>query len=304
MAFTRVIGDLRHLRRGVSELFDNDDTAEEAASYQLAASAYRFSKNAKEVVDDKLSFSATLMRAGEVQAANRLLEEVEHEVRVEEAALIESVNEVKVAQSMRSERITRVRLAKMLAVATVGSALLTFSAAGMAVVGFLKDLTQQSRDDIQGDAIRFATNGNAAAATGPISRRSLRRLNIGNVKVLLTKSQFERLKQLTGGGDISEDSLDELLAILPAPLAQRIEEALAVAQAEVDEVSTTLENVAIEAPKVDKKKKRAARAAEQAAEENEAEPQPSEQASPEPSGSGEDSSQQEEGGDNPLPIKP
>lgn len=304
MAFTRVIGDLRDLRRGVSELFDNDDTAEEAASYQLAASAYRFSKNAKEVVDDKLSFSATLMRAGEVQAANRLLEEVEHEVRVEEAALIESVNEVKVAQSMRSERITRVRLAKMLAVATVGSALLTFSAAGMAVVGFLKDLTQQSRDDIQGDAIRFATNGNAAAATGPISRRSLRRLNIGNVKVLLTKSQFERLKQLTGGGDISEDSLDELLAILPAPLAQRIEEALAVAQAEVDEVSTTLENVAIEAPKVDKKKKRAARAAEQAAEENEAEPQPSEQASPEPSGSGEDSSQQEEGGDNPLPIKP
>lgn len=304
MAFTRVIGDLRDLRRGVSELFDNDDTAEEAASYQLAASAYRFSKNAKEVVDDKLSFSATLMRAGEVQAANRLLEEVEHEVRVEEAALIESVNEVKVAQSMRSERITRVRLAKMLAVATVGSALLTFSAAGMAVVGFLKDLTQQSRDDIQGDAIRFATNGNAAAATGPISRRSLRRLNIGNVKVLLTKSQFERLKQLTGGGDISEDSLDELLAILPVPLAQRIEEALAVAQAEVDEVSTTLENVAIEAPKVDKKKKRAARAAEQAAEENEAEPQPSEQASPEPSGSGEDSSQQEEGGDNPLPIKP
>ena len=319
MAFKRVIGDLRDLRRGVSELFENDDTAEEAASYQLAASAYRFSQNTKEVVDDKLSFSATLMRAGEVQAANRLLEEVEEEVRSEEAALIETVNEVKVAQSMRRERVTRVRLAKMLAVAAIGSALLTFSAAGMAVAGLLRDLTQESSDDGQGDSVRLA-NGETGAATGHISRKSLRRLNIGDVKVLLTKSQFARLKQLTGGGDISEDALDELLSNLPPTLAQQIQEALVVAQTEAADVSSTLENVAIEAPKIDRKKRRAAKAAAPAAENKEAQPEPSQEPTPEPSESGNDqgsSQQQEEGGgdnkgeeedgdtgESPLPIKP
>ena len=143
MGIKRAIGDLRELHQSVVELFDDDRTAEAEASFQITRSAQRFSKNTKEVVDDKLSFSATLMRAGEVQAANRLLAEVEHEVREEEAALIETVNEVKVAQSLRRERVTRLRLAKMLAVATIGSALLTFSAAGMAVAGFLRDRAEE-----------------------------------------------------------------------------------------------------------------------------------------------------------------
>lgn len=318
MGFKRVIGDLRELRRGVSELFETDVAAEEEASYALAASAYRFSQNTKEVVDDKLTFSATLMRAGEVSAANRLLEEFEHEVREEEAALIETVNEVKVAQSVRRERVTRVRLAKMLAVAAIGSALLTFSAAGMALAGLLQDLTQDSSEIHDDDAIRLATNGDAAAATGHISRKSLRRLRIGEVDVMLTKSQFQRLKALTGGGDIHQDALDEILRLLPAPLAMQIEEAITVAQAEVGEVSTKLENVALEAPRVESKKKRASKAADDASEDTESDPEPTPDPTPEPSESDDDKQggSKEEGGDNkgeeegdaggndPLPIDP
>ena len=183
MGIKRAMGDLRELHQSVVELFDDDRTAEAEASLQIARSAQRFSQNTKEVVDDKLSFSATLMRAGEVQAANRLLAEVEHEVREEEAALIETVNEVKVAQSLRRERVTRLRLAKMLAVATIGSALLTFSAAGMAVAGFLRDRAEEvSRP--QDETARVALASRDKSVGHATTERKSRRLKIGDVKVL------------------------------------------------------------------------------------------------------------------------
>jgi hypothetical protein len=291
MGFKRVVHDLRDLRKGVSELFEQDTTAEEEASYQLAASARRFSQKSKEVVDDKLSFSATLMRAGEVQAANRLLEEVHDQVLSEEAALIESVNEVKVAQSMRRERITRLRLARMLAVATIGTALLTFSAAGMAVANFLRDRQQQSRDLIQTDAVRLANTDGPAAATGHINRKKLRGLRIGDVKVMLTKAEMAQIKELTGGGDLDEAGLEDLLNALPQPLAERIAEAITVAQTEVDEVGDDLAAIAAAQ---ERRKRRAAKAAaaSQASEAKDSEQQ-EQPADPEPSPTPSESSDEE-----------
>ena len=326
MGIKRAIGDLKELHQSVVELFDDDRSAEAEASLRIAKSAQQFTKNTKEVVDDKLSFSATLMRAGEVQAANRLLAEVEHEVREEEAALIETVNEVKVAQSMRRERMTRLRLARLLAVATLGSALLTFSAAGMAVAGFFRDRAESvSRpNDMKAGGILRAMSKDVNGAKA--DRQSMRRLRIGDVNLLLTKSQFKTLKELTGGGDINADGLEELLSALPAPLADRIEEAIVVAEAEVATTQTETEAVIASADRVIAKKKRAAkRAAAQAAQEEQAaeeEAAADDEATPEPTPSEENKQneggeQQEEGGDSgesseeeggdggpPLPIKP
>ena len=318
MGIRRALGDLRELQQSVVELFDDDRAAEAEASLQIAKSAQRFSKNTKEVVDDKLSFSATLMRAGEVQAANRLLAEVEHEVREEEAALIETVNEVKVAQSMRRERVTRLRLARMLAVATLGSALLTFSAAGMAVAGFFKDRSEAiSRPNDETNA-RVAMKRKAAAIEPRDGK--LRRLRIGEVKVLLTKQQMKTWREITGGGSVDADGLEELLQVLPGALASQIEQAITVAETEVAEAETEVETI-IAAP--EKSLERRKRAAKKGAAEAQQEQAPDEEGStPEPSpsddqqkgsgGSGDEGGDSSEGsgeegegdGGPPLPIEP
>ena len=306
MGIKRFMTDLGDLRRGVVALFEEDAEAADRASYRLAVSAQKFSRQTKEVVDDKLSFSATLMRAGEVSAANRLLEEFERDVRNEEAALIETVNEVKVAESLRRQRTVRVRLARSLAAATLGSALLTFSAAGMAVAGFFRErAVTNSRPALQA--------AEAGAPTSPnikVDRQNLRRLRIGDVHFMLTKSQFLKLRELTGGGSIDETGLRDLLNSLPPTLADRLSEAIGVASAEVEDVTTTLETVAAETMKELPKHKHAARAA---ATSDEAEDASSDDASPEPepspsdqesTPSDDDSDDEGDGGGPPIPIKP
>ena len=302
MGIKSAIGDLRDLQRSVVDLFDDDRSAEAHASLQIARSAQVFSKNTKEVVDDKLSFSATLMRAGEVDAANRLLAEVEHEVREEEAALIETVNEVKVAQSMRRTRVTRLRLARMLAVATLGSALLTFSAAGMAVAGFLRDRAAE----VSRPQDRVAERGGAArtakvASVRERERRPMRRLRIGDVDLMLTASQFQTLKQLTGGADLDTDGLRSLLDVLPGALADRINQAITVAEGQVASTKNTAATVVAATPeKPSIRKKRAAKKAAEAREKaasNEQEPTPEPTPSDNNNKEDGDGSSEGEGGD-------
>lgn len=313
MGMRRALGDFKELRDSVVELFDDGRSEEAEASLRITKSAQRFTKNTKEVVDDKLSFSATLMRAGEVQAANRLLAEVEQNVREEEAALIESVNEVKVAQSMRRARVTRLRLARMLAVATLGSALLSFSAAGMAVAGFLRDRAEAtSRPNDDGVPLASTTSSGQWGSAA----NSMRRLKIGDVDVLLTKSQFERIRALTAGGSGSIDELEELLNVLPEPLAAQLKEAITIAEAETAEAQANVETVVAQVEKETTRKKRAAKKAAAEAQEESAEeqdptpePSPSEDDKNDSSGEEEDGDSggtEEEGGDTgpPVPIKP
>jgi hypothetical protein len=310
MGIRRFITDLGDLRRGVVALFEEDAEADNRASYRLAVSAQRFSRQTKEVVDDKLSFSATLMRAGEVNAANRLLEEFERDVRNEEAALIETVNEVKVAESIRRQRTVRVRLARSLAAATLGSALLTFSAAGMAVAGFFREraVIHSSPEIRTADALKGGSRH--ADAHGP----QLRRLRIGDVHLMLTESQFQRLRQLTGGGSIDETSLDHLLSVLPQPLADKLQEAIGVASAQAEDVTSKLETVASEALKDLPKHKHEAKA-ESSDNEAQGDAPAQDDASPEPEPSPDDQnstpSDGGKGGDDgdgsdlpPVPLKP
>jgi hypothetical protein len=199
------------------------DSSDSAASFELAVASRRFSRRTKAVVDDKLSFSATLMRAGEVEAATRLLAEVERDVLDEEAALLERVNEVTVARTIARERITRGRLVRLLAVATVGSSLLAFSAAGMAVVGLFKNDPRTIQRGTEGIEARPTLAQRAvmrAEGTGDV-----RRVQVGGIEFQLTSSELREYRELASKGD--EEGLENfLLSVLPTPLAERVHDAL------------------------------------------------------------------------------
>lgn len=194
--------------------------ADFADNLELAVSAHTFSRRTTAVVDDKLSFSAALMRAGEVDAAQRLLAEVEEEVMIEEAALIERVNEVKVARSMSAQHMTRGRLARTLAVAMIGSSLLAFSAAGMAVVGLFKD---NERAIHGADARRAEFDASDGADRGA----EVRPFKIAGVSIDMTAAQQKRYKKMANKGFSDPDELELfLLEFLPTPLAERLHAAL------------------------------------------------------------------------------
>ncbi|HVF54403.1 MAG TPA: hypothetical protein VNC78_12480 [Actinomycetota bacterium] len=218
----RLLQDLRALRASWFELLQGDDGEERRASYELAVSARRFSRSARRVVDDKLAFSATLMRAGEVHAAHRLLEEVEREVRTEEAALLERVNEVTIAHVARRERMTRVRLARTLAVAMLGSSVMAFSAAGMAVAGMFQDRAEShspiaaERDDERERRIAAAPAPSDSSVHGAIQNVKIKGKN-----VMLTESDLLLVEQLASG-DVTFASVEQILNMLPAQVRNMI----------------------------------------------------------------------------------
>lgn len=200
-------------------------TAEDrAAGLELAVASRRFSRRTKAVVDDKLSFSATLMRAGEVEAANRLLAEVERDVRTEEAALIEVVNEVKIEREINRKPITRVALARMMAAAMLGSTLLATSAVGMAVAGLFErggaEIGTSSRDTTASSRRDYVKGIRLAAVT--------REIRIAGVKLNMTAAELDRFRQLTQGGD-DERLEDFLLGFLPPSLAEKVQLAIGAA---------------------------------------------------------------------------
>jgi hypothetical protein len=262
MSLRTFLEDFRDLRHSVRDLKADQTEAEEAASNTIVICASRFSRHSKRVVDDKLSFSATLMRAGEVDAANRLLNEVEREVRAEEAALIETVNEVKVAQTARRDRITRLRLARTLAAATLGASVLTVSAAGMAVAGFLQDRAEATRATPSARSLETYGVASAPRTTDlPKRKMSVKRVHIGGVNLVLTAAEYRQLEAARRGADVDEGSLPSLISLLPGSLAQKVQDAIVAAsgtvQETVEKVGTVEETVLTQA--TERKARRAAR---------------------------------------------
>jgi hypothetical protein len=284
MRLLGVFGEITKLRREFRDLTDESVAEEEKAKYELTASARKFSRRAKNLVDDKMTFSATLMRAGEVDAANRLLEEVEQDVRVEEAALVEKMNEVKVARASRRERLTRVRLARLMAISLVGSMLMGFSALGMAAAGFMQE---RENDQIRQNAVamrRAAQANGALAASGKVSRQlkgNLKGLNKGAAALLmaqvsngdLTPRQAANIRTLAASGDV--DAIEDLLSnVLPSGVAREL----------VTKITDSVNDVVVAAPEAaaapepalaaPKVKKKIRKTAEEA-ESSEPEPSPS-----------------------------
>ena len=292
------IGDLRETQRNLSELLSENTAEEQAASLEIAQSASRFSRRTRQVVDDKLTFSATLMRAGEVSAATRLLAEVEQEVREEEIALIETVNEVKVAQAVRRGRITRLRLARSMAVAMLGACVLAFSAVGMAVAGAFKERARtEAIAPLQVDGSDGLHVTKAGTELSDQARRLMRRLKIGNVNLVLTHSEFRMLKELTGGS-VDHKGLSDVIGLLPNSLAEKVQEVISIASSTVTTEEPTL---AVETAPVTKKvvraKKKVAGSSQQTSD-NESADEPAEEPSEEPSNEPSPSpSEKEEEGD-------
>ncbi|HYO61218.1 MAG TPA: hypothetical protein VEU29_04915 [Actinomycetota bacterium] len=281
----QLIKDLRDVTGALKELVADDERHEEDAKLELAVSAQRFSQETRDVVDDKLSFSATLMRAGEVHAAKRLLAEVEAEVRDNEAALLEQVNEVKVVRAARRERITRMRLARSLAVAMLGAAVMATSAAGMAFASFLEDRARIAEAaEVRRDRNRSGSEGPAAAAGARTkqtkdSRRN-RVVTVGGVQAALTAEALAAFEQLKSG-DVEAGEIERLLSLLPADLADTMRDALSTAQVAQERVKDALPAL-VDRPSVRRKAAKAQQAAADEADKEGAAEEPKEEASPDP----------------------
>ena len=70
---------------------DTDGATKETAKWELAVWTRGFCEYTRKVVDDTLTLSATLMRAGEIEGATLLLADVERDVHDEESVLTEVV---------------------------------------------------------------------------------------------------------------------------------------------------------------------------------------------------------------------
>jgi hypothetical protein len=71
---------------------------DERAGFSLAKVTRVFSRRARAVLDDKLTFGATLMRAGEVDAAAQVIDEVERDVRAEGEVLLEMMQVIRAGE--------------------------------------------------------------------------------------------------------------------------------------------------------------------------------------------------------------
>lgn len=68
---------------------------DERAGFSLARGMRVFSRRARAALDDKLTFGATLMRAGEIDAAAQVIDEVERDVRAEGEVLLEMMQVIR-----------------------------------------------------------------------------------------------------------------------------------------------------------------------------------------------------------------
>lgn len=255
MGLKGVVRDIHALHRSLSHLTKVDEVENESARRTLTVSARRFSSSVRDVIDDKLSLSATLMRAGEVGEANRLLVEVERDVREQEAALIEQMNEVKVAHVTRRERITRLRLARMMAVALLGSAVLTASAIGVSLAGMFSDRSRAAEGESPWGSAGVAATAVDDATIKPRPHRT-HRIRIGGIRVALTAKQRQMYRELALTG--SEATIEQfLLDVLPDSIAREITAVLDATAADAIEVLET------PLPVVEKVRKHAKKQADQ-----------------------------------------
>lgn len=213
----RPLRALREINASISELERADVRAREEARVELARSATAYSRKAREVVDGTMSLSAVLMRAGEVGEAERLLAEVERDVRLEKEVLLESVQEADVATQHRHKKMSRLRLAKMLATAMLGASVFIFSAMGFALATYFKDLIPPLS---QGGSATFE-NVDGRYEVSPARRI---RFDLGHMRLELSPEQYDKVRELISSDPDKLRSF--LLSIIPSELAGELDRAL------------------------------------------------------------------------------
>ena len=213
------IGGLKRELEKLSQECEGAERDEERATYELTRSARTFSQHARDAGDDKLAFSATLMRAGEVEAARRLIDDFEQEVREEQAALAGQIDKAKAAAATRRSKMTRLRLTRTLAAVILTAGMLSVSMAGVTVASFLADL-----GDRAGDGSSTGSDPRFSRAANPSHRDAARSIRLADgTKVMLTQRQFRRLKSLSANPNLDPTELQRLLIQLVGPrLAARL----------------------------------------------------------------------------------
>jgi hypothetical protein len=279
MDLRRMLRDLDEVGRSLVE-GDQPRLDDKADGYELTVSARDFSQAARKVVDEKLTFSATLLRAGEVAEAKRILAEVESDVRNEEAALIEKVNEVSAKRAVTRAHMTRLRLVRLLATAMVGAGLLGISAMGMALAGMFEE-PQNGRVAKKGRVLRLADARDADTKR--------KQVVIGGMKVKLSKKDLETFRRLTSGS-VDTRVLERFLASdleLPAAVVdETIATVLSLADPAVVKkvqdavVTTTTTTTEVVADLTEPAKKKSGKAKEAATAGSDDEPGPTEPAEP------------------------
>lgn len=196
--------------------------ADPEASYDLAVTTHRFSKRAQALVDDKLTLSATLMRAGEVDEARRLLAEAERDLRSEEAALMRQVEDLDSYRAMHRprvvildrDRMSRSSLMRTLAVAVAGSAVVALATMGGAVIGLFEQRPRIDRVDV--DRTIHDQAGSSTRAITPAGGSRGIAVRINGVRVVLTRSEWRALKRAQRSGD--DEAMRNLLSVIAPEL--------------------------------------------------------------------------------------
>jgi hypothetical protein len=199
-----------------------DREGDSEASHDLAVTTHRFSKRAQAVVDDKLTLSATLMRAGEVDEARRLLAEAERDLRSEEAALMRQVEELDSYRAMHRPRLvvlerhrmSRSSLMRTLTVAIAGSAVVALATMGGAVIGLFEQRPQVNRVDVGRTIdVQDGSSSRASRTTGASREIAVR---INGVRVVLTRWEWRALKRAQRSGD--DQAMIDLLGVIAPEL--------------------------------------------------------------------------------------
>jgi hypothetical protein len=214
----RPIRAYRAINRDLTRLRADDRVAQEEARLELTRRASIFSRRSRQVVDNTMQLSAILLRAGEVEEANRLLVEADQRVEDERNALMESVVEVKAKVEVHRQKMTRLRLAKMLVSAVLGAGLMVFSAFGIALASYLAP------------DVDAAPGSSEAAAPDPIVNYRAERddLRLREIQVApgftlaLTRSQWAEFKELTARGADGSELEAFLRGVLPGNLADQV----------------------------------------------------------------------------------
>lgn len=211
----------RALSASLNEMDEANAAAEQRERLALARSTTHFCRKSKQVVDDTMSLSAVLMRAGEVDEAQRLLAEVDRDVEQEKVALLEVMNEVSQKKAERSHKVTRLRLAKMLMSAMLGASLMTFSAFGVALANYFSDRVAAS------EVVDRAT-AEPRPAKGRELALALRHVELApGVKFRLTPKQYEEYERLTSKKGDSQKLQTFLRDVLPPGMLDKVTSLLA-----------------------------------------------------------------------------
>ncbi|MEA2460456.1 MAG: hypothetical protein QOH90_633 [Actinomycetota bacterium] len=265
----RPLDELRQLRRALRELKKADAAAEESARFELTQSTRHFSRKAQETLESTMALSAMLIRAGEVDEAHMLIDQVEREVREEEAALRETMNEVQVDRHERQQKIAKLKLTRLFAGLITGASLMVLSIGGIAVASMFLHRNDPSP----------AHRARVAAEHRQIHNR--KQVKIAGVSVKLTAHQLATYKHLSAGSSVASSEMRDLLtAVLPqvpVSMVNRVQTAIVAAVGPV-EVPAAVQQLTTAADKVVKLPKH-----RKARQEPSPEPSPSDDQEPSPS---------------------